>query len=421
MTAATELRQAAWAAHRAGLCVLPPREDGSKRPLGAAWATYQSRGSTLDELREWFTADRQGLGAVTGAVSGNLEVFEFDDRAVYEQFVAAARASGLGDLIDRIVAGYEEETPNGGIHWPMRCDEIAGNTTLARRPGTGGKVDTLIQTRGEGGYIVLAPSGGAVHPTGKCYRLRRGGFATVARVTPDERRALWQLARGFDELPVRDTTTPASPPRPANSGARPGEDFAARTGWAEILEPHGWVAVFARGDETFWRRPGKAAGISATTNYAGSGLLYVFSSSTPFDAERGYGKFGAFCILNHGGDFAAAARALGAMGYGAPAIPAGTRARIGAHSTAGDATAGEDGAAEAIHLTDMGNGRRLAARHGRDLLYCARFKGWLIWDGQRYAPDETGEIDRRAKDTVGQMYAEAGEIADLDGRKELVK
>jgi hypothetical protein len=60
-----------------------------------------------------------------------------------------------------------------------------------------------------------------------------------------------------------------------------------------------------------WRRPGKRGpGISATTNYAGNGLLYVFSTATIFEPERGYTKFTAYALLEHGGDFAAAARSL---------------------------------------------------------------------------------------------------------------
>jgi hypothetical protein len=62
----------------------------------------------------------------------------------------------------------------------------------------------LIETRGEGGYLVIAPSNGRVHPTGKPYVLRRGGLATIAEITPEEREALWALARSFDEMPEEE-------------------------------------------------------------------------------------------------------------------------------------------------------------------------------------------------------------------------
>ena len=84
---------------------------------------------------------------------------------------------------------------------------------------------------------------------------------------------------------------------------------------------HGWTNVYTRDGTTYWRRPGKDIGISATTNFGGADLLYVFSSSTEFEAEKSYTRFGAYAVLNHGGDFHAAARALAQQGYGQKAAP----------------------------------------------------------------------------------------------------
>lgn len=56
-------------------------------------------------------------------------------------------------------------------------------------------------------------------------------------------------------------------------------------------------------------------GISATTNHADSDLLNVFSTSTEFEPEQSYSKFAAYAILNHGGDFSAAGKALWEQGY----------------------------------------------------------------------------------------------------------
>jgi len=63
----------------------------------------------------------------------------------------------------------------------------------------------------------------------------------------------------------------------------------------------------------------------------------------------------------------------------------------------------------------MGNARRLVARHGKDLLYCHPQEQWYVWDGIRWRPDDSGEIVRRAKDTVSGIYQEA---ADQESPKE---
>jgi Domain of unknown function (DUF927) len=97
---------------------------------------------------------------------------------------------------------------------------------------------------------------------------------------------------------------------------RPGDDFTSRTTWTELLSPHGWTDLYTRDGTTYWRRPGKKFGISATTNHRGADLLYVFTSSTEFEADKSYSRFGAYTVLNHGGDFQAAARELAKQGYG---------------------------------------------------------------------------------------------------------
>ena len=72
------------------------------------------------------------------------------------------------------------------------------------------------------------------------------------------------------------------------------------------------------------------------------------------------------------------------------------------------------------HRTDLGNAQRLVALHGNDLRYSTAF-GWLCWDGTRWAIDDTGEAERRAKDTVGQMYRVLPAIEDTDKRATLAK
>jgi putative DNA primase/helicase len=315
------VRAAARAARAAGLCVVPPREDGTKTPCTDTWKCYQTAPPTAEQFDTWYAEERDGLAALMGRISGNAETLEFDDRATYERYVELARAGGLGEVVARIRGGYEEATPGDGIHWPYRCAEIAGNTTLARRPtptpDDPHKRKALIQTRGEGGYLVLAPSRGRVHPSGKPYRLLSGGFSTIAAITPEERAALWALARTLDEIPrERHEDRPPGPRQPV-AGDRPGDDFNARARWGDVLTAHGWVRVFARNGVGYWRRPGKDRGISATTDHGGYGYFYPFTSSTVFDPERGYSKFACYAILEHGGDFAAATRALAARGYGA--------------------------------------------------------------------------------------------------------
>lgn len=349
----------------AGFSLVPVRADGSKAP-SAFWKKYQSERAGRALVDEWFTGNRyDGLGVICGAVSGDLEMIELEGRAVAEGYLpkltAALADHGLAEVWTRITTGYLESSPSGGLHIPFKVDgKVRKNTKLARRPSTPGelqawkakeqlKVDkerdpakqqtqqasldkvtrgeqvpqVLIETRGEGGFVVTAPSGGRSHPSGRAWAMISGGIATIATITSDERDALFAVASLLDEIPA-----PAPPPRTtaprsvgrADDGARPGDDYAQKTDWAEILEPHGWTCVSTYGKGRTWCRPGKSHGISATTGTREGDNLFVFTTSTLFESEKPYSKFGAYAVLEHGGDgpaaLSAAAKDLRGQGFG---------------------------------------------------------------------------------------------------------
>lgn len=197
----------------------------------------------------------------------------------------------------------------------------------------------------------------------------------------------------------------------------PGDDFAAKTDWADILEPAGWRFAYQHGQTRYWRRPGKdTAGISATTNALGTDRLRVFTTATEFDTES-YSKLGAHAVLHHGGDLKAAAKALQGEGFGKPpplaadpmapveqakairelipdrpAGPApvvltavdGTAARVVAEPLPGP---------ERWGATEDGMARALVAHHGHELRYCPQRGNWLAWNGHVWAWDD-GETHR---------------------------
>jgi len=74
-----------------------------------------------------------------------------------------------------------------------------------------------------------------------------------------------------------------------------------------------------------------------------------------------------------------------------------------------------------VHETDLGNARRLVARHGEDLRYCAPLGGWMVWTGKRWEPNPAGAVERMAKETALSVYKEAHDEPDADRRKALAK
>jgi putative DNA primase/helicase len=405
----SSITETAFEALRNNISILPIKADGSKKPILYSWDTFKTTRPNFKQVNNWFNNNfHYGIGIIGGIVSENLEVLDFDKKDYFLKYSEAALKAGLGELLERLKKGYFEQTPNG-FHLAWRCpDGVEGNKKLARiylynSDGTpklieGGKHDTkaTIETRGEGGYAIIAPSNGTVHPSGKGYQLIKGSLSTIPVITGQERAELLNLARTLDEVTEHETIwKPKGEINEQEIGGRPGDDFNSRANWETILTPHGWKPIHKHGNGKIdWRRPGKNDGISATTNHADSDLLYVFSSSTIFEQERGYSKFSAYTILNHQGDFSVAAKELVKQGYGEVDERAGVGIDFGgfegAHVDKATNEAvegpGYDLKLAEFEATDEGNADAFRSIYGQDFINCNE-SGWLAWNGKFWDAD----------------------------------
>lgn len=314
---------------RSGLSVIPIRPDGSKSPAVVSWKEYQSRRPTDAELHAWFDNEcGYGIAILGGPVSGWLEVFDCDAPWLFDCW---------RELVEKVCPGLFSRlvivcTPTGGWHVYYRCPKIEGNLKLARRAvtvaeETGGAqyengrwviIKTTLETRGRGGYVLAPDSPPECHSLHRPYILVSGDLTNVPTITPQERDAILDAARSLNEyVPPSRTYKPKGSQIRVN-GARPGDDYNNKADWRELLTCHGWTFLFNHNGVGYWRKPGKRGrGWSATTNYAGSSMLYVFSTSAPpFEPEGAYSLFAAYTLLEHNGDYHLAAKQLASEGYG---------------------------------------------------------------------------------------------------------
>jgi hypothetical protein len=330
----------------AGLCALPARRT-EKRPAVGRWKQYRERLPTPAEVSAWFANGPDAVCIICGRVSGNGEMIDFD--AGGESFEAWAQRIPP-HLLARLVI---ETTQRGGRHVWYRCAaEVCGNMKLAQRLD-GAKIITLIETRGEGGLFLCAPTAG--------YELIQGDLANPPVLTMDERdvllQAAWDLneylppavdgpshngtlgsrgpsSGGHGQLSAENSHSGSCPSdngivgqrgvlsvgqsdRPPENGSRPGDDFNLRGDVRAVLAQCGWSCVRG-GDNEYWRRPGKDSGTSATLK---DRVFYVFSSNAaPFEPNQAYSPFAVYTLLNHSGDFEQAARSLRELGFGGDSL-----------------------------------------------------------------------------------------------------
>ena len=74
-----------------------------------------------------------------------------------------------------------------------------------------------------------------------------------------------------------------------------------------------------------------------------------------------------------------------------------------------------------FNCSDLGNAERLAHHYGNDIKYCYQWKKWLIWDGVKWADDETGLVNTFAKNTVRKIYEEAKHSEDDNKRQSIAR
>lgn len=283
--------ETAMALRAEGISCIPVNAD--KVPVIKSWRKFMETLPTEEEQAKWF-CNGAGIALVAGAVQC-IDIDEKYRAGLKDQFELACREAGLGDVWDACVL---QATPSGGYHLVFKTDcEPIRNLKLAQKANR----EVLIETRGEGGYFLIAPSKG--------YKVVHGDLNFMPVLSKEDRDDLLDVARSLNEYVREDVTSHDFTSRAADLS--PGDDFDQRGDLPELLRSHEWTQT----DATHWRRPGKDRGISASLGHV-PGRFYVFSTSTEFEPEKPYKPYAVYAMLEHGGDFKAAMSALARSGYG---------------------------------------------------------------------------------------------------------
>ena len=289
------------------LSVIPTKED--KRPALPSWSPYQSERMNTDQVGGFFSGvNIKGLGIICGAVSGNLEVIDVDTKhdttgSLWIELKTLIE-DNLPDVYNSLVIA---QTKSGGYHIYYRCKEIKGNLKLATKQNR----EVLIETRGEGGYVIAPPT-----PN---YKYIQGEPIKIPTITPEQRDVLFSIAKSFNELPEEKpkvNTTSAN--SYSSTGLSPWEDYNSRGDVVALLESKGWKAVNQRGERINLLRPGSTDSKTSGNYHTGLKVLRVFSSSTEFNPDKGYSPSQVYSLLECNEDSKLTYRRLLELGYGEP-------------------------------------------------------------------------------------------------------
>ena len=275
------------------------------------WTEYQSNIMDDQTLKAQFTNDRcKNIAIIGGAVSGGLEIIDVDLKYDVTGDLWIRLQEALTDLLPIL---YIVRTKSGGYHLYYRCEVVEGNQKLAMRHATKDELkDTphakeivLIETRGEGGYVLAPPSDG--------YTKEKEFEINVISI--EQRESILSICRSFNEV-IKEVRTTQVVSDSDGFNLTPWDDYNAKCDVVALLEKHGWTWIETRGERDFLKRPGKTDSHISADYHKGLGLFKVFSTSTEFETNKGYKPFAIYALLEHNNNFSEAAKQLIKDGYG---------------------------------------------------------------------------------------------------------
>lgn len=319
-----------------GLSVIKTDTD-SKRPK-YSWKKYQTEIANRPLIEKWFASanGNTALSIVTGKVSGNLEILDFDSRGeAYKDWYRAIMA-----VDEKLVRSLTiERSQSGGYHVLYKCAiAVPGNMKLAAKdvevsgPGkheyAGKRFEArpmdgkhfihadLVETRGEGGQFLCSPTKG--------YEIIQGAMETIPTITVAQRTLLIETAKKFNSEYIPERIKPEHNQNSSNGFAvSPWADFDQRGDVLPYLLAEGWTRAnhsgkTSDGTESIWLvRPGKKIRDGHSAGLIGGRILKVFSSNAhPFEIEKSYSPSEVFKLLQCGGDAKLMGKKLRDLGFG---------------------------------------------------------------------------------------------------------
>jgi hypothetical protein len=275
-----------------GCSIIPARdkddEYGKAKTPFQGWKKYQTQQITEKELFTQFDKyQTMSIAMVCGKISGNIETIDVDVKHLpgIDAELFTAIKSIYPSLWSRLRI---HKTPSGGYHIIYRVigQDVPGNKKLAGREATDAekekysgqgkkKIDNVhfIETRGEGGIIVLPPSNG--------YSIFQHNDIPV--VSWEERCSLINIAESFTKIPKVEKYKPSK------------SDFKKDEGY--------WTVVANKAGKIWLTKPGGKNKDVHGAYFTDGNKFYCFTTEASFEPEVAYTQSAILCHLEFNDDW----------------------------------------------------------------------------------------------------------------------
>lgn len=293
--------------------VIPVTKD--KNPAIESWGQYIYNPMPVDKAQTLFE-NADGIALLMGGKK-KLTAIDIDSKYDLTGDLFKRLKKEIGStLLSKLCCN---STRNNGYHLIFSCEKIEGNQKLAMRPCTkeeklqtlqegldkGLDIDialsssladssrVLIETRGEGGFILVPPSKGYKHIYGKIQEISKIEYDTIMEVcrsfnlyTPAVKN--YQLSRALRN--------------PNPDKVNPFKNFNENCDILKLLSSFGWEEVGTNSDGFIMiKRPNASSKHSAYYNPSDR-AFWVFSTSSGFELHKKYSAVDILLVLKYGND-----------------------------------------------------------------------------------------------------------------------